>query len=158
MIRFGPASLFWKLTGSFLLVLVLAIALQALVVVAVIEPIARRAARERADTLLVSAAAEIADVFARVPPELRAARPGRFDLQIALVLRAHRLEAGPLVLQFRHANGRIVGMRAFPPGWRGGRGLQEGRRGMDEFPGPGGGPPLGAPPPEAGGMAEPVPG
>ncbi|HEU4334280.1 MAG TPA: HAMP domain-containing sensor histidine kinase [Candidatus Eisenbacteria bacterium] len=158
MIRFGPASLFWKLTGSFLLVLVLAIALQALVVVAVIEPIARRAARDRADTLLVSAAAEIADLFARVPADLRAARPGRFDLQIALVLRAHRLEAGPLVLQFRHANGRTVGTRAYPPGWRGGRGMMEGRRGMDEFPGPGGGPPLDVPPPAEGGMAEPAPG
>jgi signal transduction histidine kinase len=118
VIRVRPAGLFWQLAVSFLLVIVLAILLQGAVVIGVIEPLARRAARERADTLLVTTAAEVAEAFARVDPEVRELRPGRLDREIAAILRMHRREAGPVLLQFRYADGRIVGAVTGPPRWR----------------------------------------
>ncbi len=145
MTRLRATSLFWKLTGSFLLVLVLAIILQGVVAIMIIEPIARRAAKQRADTLLVSTAVEIADVFAAIDPGTRRAHPRRLDAEIAAVLRAHRLEAGPLVLQFRHRDGRAVGMRLGPPGW--GRGPRPGMGPGWRLRRDGGGGPSGAPPP-----------
>ncbi len=100
-------SLFWTLGGAFLGVLLLATALQALVVVGIVEPATRQLQENRADFLLRRSAPEIETALA--DGELR---------RIAVVLRAANDPSSPQRLALRSAAGRWV----LAPG--GGRGWQ----------------------------------
>ena len=97
-------SLFWTLSGSFLGVLLLATALQALVVVFVVEPAARRAQEERAEFLLEQSAARIEDALRDRDPR-----------DLIGLLRVASDPSSPQRLAVRTADGRwVVG----PPGGR----------------------------------------
>lgn len=68
----GPArlrfpSLYWTLAGAFLLVLLLAIVLQGLVVLFVVEPVARRWTEERGRRAASEAAASLSQLFEEMP-------------------------------------------------------------------------------------------
>ena len=96
-------SLFWTFAGSFLAVLVAATILQGLVIVAVVEPVARQWAETRAKSLAETAALEIS---VRMPLVT--------DDDIRDILRADRPRFGPLDLIYRSADGHLVTERPLP--------------------------------------------
>jgi signal transduction histidine kinase len=99
------SSLFWTFAGSFLLVLVLAAVLQGVITVAVIEPLGRTWAQDRAELLVRRAASELA------------ARPtAAADTTAIAVLAAFVPEARArsLLLVVRRPDGRMVFDRPLP--------------------------------------------
>jgi two-component system, OmpR family, sensor histidine kinase BaeS len=101
-------SLFWTFAGVFLLVLVAASVLQAVVGVAVLRPLAAMSVRDRAELAVLRAARELA------------ASPGRLDgPQVVRVLRANHIEGAPVVLVFRDDVGRMATEPPLPPGMQG---------------------------------------
>ena len=99
------SSLFWTFAGSFLLVLVLAAVLQGVVTVAVIEPLARSWAQDRAELLVRRAASELA------------AHPTADDDTTATAVLAAfvpEARARSLLLVLRRPDGRMVFDRPLP--------------------------------------------
>jgi len=120
------SSLFWTFAGSFLLVLVLATVLQGVVTVAVIEPLGRSWARDRAELLVGRAAFELA------------ATTTAEDDATALRLLASFVpesRSQSLVLVLRRPDGRILFDRRLPPRARAHVARLIG--GLAEFPPPG---------------------
>ena len=108
-------SLFWTLGGSFLLVLLLAVALQAVVAVLLVEPGLRRWQEGRAALLAANTAAAVEDAL----------RTGGID-RVPSVLAAAEADVEPLRVFLRGPAGRWIGARPVPPGWQ--RRLEEARR------------------------------
>jgi signal transduction histidine kinase len=98
-------SLFWTFAGVFLLVLVAASALQAVVSVAVLRPLAAMSVRDRAELAVLRAARELATL------------PGQGEgPQVGRILRANRIEGAPIVLVFRGRDGGLTTEPPLPPG------------------------------------------
>jgi signal transduction histidine kinase len=128
MRRLRSPSLFWTFAGSFLLVLIAAAVVQALVVVAVVEPIASRLQGARAELLGRETAEEVSAALAGSP-----------EADIVPILAARESELRGVRLVFVRPDGRIVGDRGFGPGaGRRLRSLIEGRSDDLERPSPNG--------------------
>ncbi|MFC1475390.1 sensor histidine kinase [Candidatus Zixiibacteriota bacterium] len=95
--RLRSPSLFWTFAASFLVVLLLAVILQIVIVVAVIEPMAVQWTESRAETAVREAAVAITNALA-----LSA------DVDIQDILHRHRLPDIHRILGFRYADGRVV--------------------------------------------------
>jgi signal transduction histidine kinase len=102
MKRWWTPSLFWTFAGSFLVVLVVAAAVQAMVVLAVVRPLSERLMTERAERLVRDVGAEIA------------ATPGD-DAAVREVLRHNRPEGRSPVLLYRSDTGIVVPGRPLGP-------------------------------------------
>jgi signal transduction histidine kinase len=98
--------LFWTFAGSFLLVLVLAAVLQGLLTVAVIEPLGRSWARDRAELLVRRAAFELAGTAGAEDDAIALDRLGSF------LPEAH---SQSLLLVLRRPDGRMLFDRPLPP-------------------------------------------
>jgi signal transduction histidine kinase len=100
------SSLFWTFAGSFLLVLVLAAVLQGLVTVAVIEPLGRSWARDRAELLVRRAASELAATAGADDDAVALGQLGSFR---------HEAHSQSLLLVLRRPDGRMLFDRTLPP-------------------------------------------
>jgi signal transduction histidine kinase len=100
-----PRSLFWVFAGVFLLVLAAASALQWMVSVGVLRPLAEAGTRERAGTAMAAAARALSAL-----PDLGD------EPAVRAVLRAHRVERVLGVAIYRAGDARLVAEPPLPPG------------------------------------------
>jgi signal transduction histidine kinase len=100
-------SLFWTFAGVFLLVLALATALQVVVSVVVLRPLAAMNVRERAELMAMRAAQALAALPTAAGED-----------EVRRVLRASRVEGRPFLAVFYDGAGRVVVEPPMPPGAR----------------------------------------
>jgi signal transduction histidine kinase len=102
--RSGKRSLFWTFAGVFLLVLVVATALQVIVSVGVLRPLAAMSVRDRAELMAIRSARELA------------ALPAVLDESaVRRVLRANRADGLPVSCVFYDGAGLVVLEPPVPP-------------------------------------------
>ncbi len=94
---FRSSSLLWTFSGAFLAVLVVGIALQALLVFAVVRPAARHWAESQAEALSRAGAAAVSRALEADPR-------ARIDRVLASVTQSR----GPILLVYRSADGKVV--------------------------------------------------
>jgi signal transduction histidine kinase len=105
--RLRKSSLFWTFAGAFMLVLIVTALVHALMLDAVLRPIAERMLESRVESTARDAAAEIATALADDP-----------DADLQPMLRTLVEERGPIRIYFRHRDGWFASDRPVPPGRR----------------------------------------